>query len=306
MMLQAPQTLTLIPKMVKNPPLKALSLFNSSIVQGLQHSRESIAFTLHILLSSNLLLHSQSLLLQVITGRISSPFFTPLSLFQYLTQPSFSPSPMNQILLYESIINAHVQSQLPDEAIYYFNQMVDKNLVVGPNTFNNILSFLIKFDSFDKAWTLFNVSKEKVKLDVYSFGILIKGCCEAGDLGKSFELLDQIEKLGFSPNVVIYTTLIDGCCKNGDLDQAKMLFTKMEELGLVPNEYTYTVLINGLFKKGLRKDGFVLYEKMQRKGVLPSLHTFNSVMKEYCNEGKVGRKGYGRLRNWWIKWKGPV
>nr|KJB20076.1 hypothetical protein B456_003G131800 [Gossypium raimondii]KJB20077.1 hypothetical protein B456_003G131800 [Gossypium raimondii] len=270
------QSLTLIPKLAKNPPLKALSLFNSSILQGLQHTPESISFTLHILLSSNLRFHSQSLLLQIISGRISSPFFTPSSLFHYLTQHCFSPNSMNQIRLYESIINAHVQSQLPDQAIYYFNQMVDKNFVVGPNTFNGIMDFLIKFYCFEKAWTLFQESKGRVKLDVYSFGILIKGCCEAGDLGKSFELLDQIEELGLAPNVVIYTTLIDGCCKNGDLEQAKLLFAKMEELGLVPNEYTYTVLINGLFKRGLENDGLELYEKMQ-------------LMKVYCSEGKVGK-----------------
>ncbi|OMO91255.1 hypothetical protein COLO4_18513 [Corchorus olitorius] len=228
-MLQTPQALTLILKMLKNPPLKALSLFESSILQGVQHTPDTIAITLDILLSSNMLFHSQSLLLQ----------------------------------------------------------MLDRNLLVGPHTLNNVLGFLIKSDSFEKAWILFTESKKRVKLDVYSFGIMIKGCCDAGDLSKSFELLGQLEELDLSPNVVIYTTLIDGCCKNGDFEQAKMLFDKMGEIGLVPNEYTYTVLINGLFKKGLKKDGFELYQKMQLNGVIPNLYTYNSVMKEYCNEGKV-------------------
>ncbi|CAI9779985.1 unnamed protein product [Fraxinus pennsylvanica] len=45
-----------------------------------------------------------------------------------------------------------------------------------------------------------------------------------------------MSSIGYSPNVVVYTTLIDGCCKDGEVEKPKELFYKMEELGLVANQ----------------------------------------------------------------------
>ncbi|KAF3965564.1 hypothetical protein CMV_010258 [Castanea mollissima] len=288
--------------MVKRPPLKALSLFNSSTLEGLQRSHQSLSFIIDHLLSSKMLPHVQSLIQQVLSGRISSPTFTSSSLLHYLTKTNLSLD-STHVHLYEAIINAHVQCQLTEQALFYFTQMIDKGLVPGPKTFNNLLGFLINSNCFEKAWCLFNETKGKVEMDVYSFGIVIKGCCEAGDLDRGFELLVLLEEMGWSPNVVIYTTLIDGCCKNGDIERAKKLFRKMGELGLVANQYTYTVLINGLFKKGLKKDGFELYEEMEHNGVgkldkasslfdhlklfgqSPTLVTYNVLIAGFCRAG---------------------
>jgi pentatricopeptide repeat protein len=281
------QALILIQKMVKIPPLQALSLFNSSIQQGFQHTHHSISFLLQHLLDHHKLPHAQSLILQILSNKISSPFFTVPSLLHHLTQNQ-NPS-MTTALLYESIINAHLKSQLLDKALIFFNEMVDKGLVFRPNIFNSLLGSLVRSNCFEKAWLFFNELKERVKFDVYSFGIMIKGCCENGNLDKSFQLLGLLQDMGLSPNVVIYTTLIDGCCKNGDIERARLFFDKMGEMGLVANQYTFTVLINGLFKKGLKKDGFDLFEKMKINGLFPNLYTYNCLMNEYCGEGKICR-----------------
>ena len=177
-MSQRRHALVLIPKMVKSPPLKALSLFNSSTVQGLQHSHQSLSFIIHHLLSSKMLPHVQSLIQQILSGRISSPTFTSSSLLHDLTQNNLSLD-STHVHLYEAIINAHVQCQLTEQALFYFTQMIDKGLVPGPNTFNNLLGFLIKSNCFEKALCVFNETKGNFQMDVCSFGIMIKGCCEA-------------------------------------------------------------------------------------------------------------------------------
>ncbi|KAK2986094.1 hypothetical protein RJ640_003749 [Escallonia rubra] len=276
-MSQAHPALTLIPKLLKIPPLRALSLFNASTQQGLQQTPQSISTVLHLLISSNHLPHAQSLLLQLISGRLPA---TLPSLLRHLPPPHSAP-------LYETIVNAHLQAHSPQEALHYFDQMLDKNLTPTSNTFNNLLSFLVKSGDFEKSWCFFNEMKSRVVLDDYSFGIMVKGCCENSELKRAFEVFDQMGEMGFSPNVVVYTSLIDGCCKSGDVEKAKGLFCKMGELGLIVNQYTYTVLINGLFKKGLKSEGFELFEKMKEDGVLPDLHTYNSVINVYCKDGEL-------------------
>ncbi|KAL9325506.1 hypothetical protein ACSQ67_006151 [Phaseolus vulgaris] len=126
-------------------------------------------------------------------------------------------------------------------------------------------------------------------MDVYSFGFIIKGCCEVGDLMKGFRLVTMLEAFGLSPNVVIYTTLIDGCCKNGDVMLAKKLFCKMDRLGVVANQHTYSVLMNGFFKQGLQMEGFQMYQNMKQSGIVPNVYAYNCVISEYCNGGMVDK-----------------
>ncbi|KAL0712939.1 hypothetical protein Bca4012_019917 [Brassica carinata] len=260
---KAQKTLILLANIIKVPPVKAFSLLNPSNVHGFQHTQESFSILLSLLLSTNLLPHAQSLLLQVISGRIHSQSFTPSSLLHYLTRSETS-KPKSR--LYQVIINTYIQSQSLDSAVSYFTEMIQKGLVPGSNCFNNLLTFVAGSSSFDVFWAFFNENKTRVALDVYSFGIAIKACCEAGETEKSFHLLAALRENGFSPNVVIYTTLIDGCCKRGEIEKAKALFSEMERIGLVANERTYTVLIHGLFKNGVTKQGFEMYEKMKEDG----------------------------------------
>ncbi|KAL7238172.1 hypothetical protein ACSBR2_004303 [Camellia fascicularis] len=277
-MSQNHQAFTLIPNLVKIPPIKALSLFNSSTLHGFDHTHQSISFVLHLFLSSEMLSHAQSLLLRLLSGRISSSFFTISSLLNHLTQTHLDFKP-HHALLYESIVNTHVQLQLPEQSLFCFIEMIEKGLVPSSNSFNAFLACLLRSNNFEKAWWVFKDMRGRVVMDVYSFGVMIKGCCENGDLNRAFEVLAQLEDLGLCPNVVIYTTLIDGCCKSGDINRAKKLFNEMGELGLVAGQFTYTVLINGFFKKGFKKDGFELWEKMNLDGVSPNIYTYNSIMK---------------------------
>ncbi|KAF9599294.1 hypothetical protein IFM89_036592 [Coptis chinensis] len=274
----------LMQKMVKTPPLKALSLFNSST----QQTQDSATVILQILLSSNLLVQAQSLLLQLISGRLSSVSFSPSSLLSSSTSSTL-------LLVYDAIVNAYVQSQMPEQSLFYLKEMINRSLVPRSNTFNAVLTLLFNSNLFEQAWLVFNETTNK---DSHSFGIMIKGCCQVGHVIKGFEILAQMLEMGFSPTVVIYTSLIDGCCKKGDIEEANKLFIEMGSLGLVPNEVTYTVMINGYFKKGFKKEGLELYEEMKVRGVNPNMYTYNSVLNQYCKDGNVSKafRMFGEMR----------
>ncbi|ESW26112.1 hypothetical protein PHAVU_003G091900 [Phaseolus vulgaris] len=291
------KTLILIQKMVKVPPPKALLLFNSSTYEGIHHTPHSISFILNHLLSHDMLPQAQSVILRLISGRIPSYAFSPSSLIPQLTPAHFTSS-STYAPLYEAIVNAYVRSHSPDQALTFLHQMIHKGHLPTSNTFNNLLCALIRSNCFDKAWWVFNQLKIKVVMDVYSFGFMIKGCCEVGDLMKGFRLVTMLEAFGLSPNVVIYTTLIDGCCKNGDVMLAKKLFCKMDRLGVVANQHTYSVLMNGFFKQGLQMEGFQMYQNMKQSGIVPNVYAYNCVISEYCNGGMVDKafKVFGEMR----------
>ncbi|KAK7310689.1 hypothetical protein RJT34_08349 [Clitoria ternatea] len=201
---------------------KHVSFSRSSGLQLLNLSRTSPHSPLYILH-----LKSPSFLWHAIPSSISTsapniwsnfPLNVDTLLLHYFTSYS------TYTLLYEAIINAYVHSQSPDQAVNFLHQMIHNGHLPRSNTFNNILILLIRSNSFYKAWRIFWELKGKVVLDVYSFGIMMKGCCEVGDLMKGFQLLAMLDQMDLSPNVVIYTTLIDGCCKNGDVQLAEVGF----------------------------------------------------------------------------------
>ncbi|GMN24190.1 hypothetical protein TIFTF001_000453 [Ficus carica] len=171
--------------MVKRPPLEALSLFNetTTTTNGFEHTPQTIYFIVDHLLSFNLLTHAQSLIAKLLSGRISSSLFTPSSLLRHLTHPhNPSLTSSRRRHLYEAIVGAQVLSQSPEDAVLYLTQMVEERLVPGSFTFNNVLSSLVKSKRFEKALWVFNEFRDRTELDEYSFGIMIKSCCEAGDL----------------------------------------------------------------------------------------------------------------------------
>uniref|UniRef100_A0A803LTT7 Pentatricopeptide repeat-containing protein n=1 Tax=Chenopodium quinoa TaxID=63459 RepID=A0A803LTT7_CHEQI len=255
----------------------------------MEHTHDSIDLILSFLISFKFMPQAQFFTLQLLSGRIkSSSPLNAASIVQSFTK-NYPISHPICVHLQEIIFNAYVEAKLPEEALKSFIEMINHGSVPRLNLFNSLLILLLESNHLEKGWWVFNEFKGKVELDVYSFGIMIKGFCQGNDLERAFNVLDGLDDVGMSPNVVIYTTLIDGCCKNSDIAKAKDLFNKMEELGLVANQHTYTVLMNGLFKKGLKKEGFQLYEKMKDCGILPNIYTYNSMMNEHCKDGLLGR-----------------
>lgn len=96
--------------------------------------------------------------------------------------------------------------------------MINYGCVFRLNLFNFLLIFFLESNYFEKVWWLFNEFRCNVEMDVYSFGIMIKGFCDENDLERVFRVLVRLGDLGLFSNVVIYIILIDGCCKNGDID----------------------------------------------------------------------------------------
>ncbi|CAL9097366.1 unnamed protein product [Musa acuminata var. zebrina] len=196
------------------------------------------------------------------------------------TQPIHHPATTS--LIFRLLIDAHIRSQKPCPAALYLDRMLRCGLTPPITTFNRLLHLLLASDLLHTASSLFLDAKNRVPLDAYSFGIMIRGLCDAGRLDEASNLMEEFEAGGSPPSVVMYTTLIDGCCRRGSFDAARRLFDRMKGQGVAPNEFTYTVMISGCFRNGFSNAGFELYDEMKRAGVFPNLYTYNVLMSQCC------------------------
>ncbi|KHN03055.1 Pentatricopeptide repeat-containing protein [Glycine soja] len=275
-MSQSHEALILIQKMVKVPPPKALLLFNTATYQGLHHTPHSISFILNLLLSSDMLLQAQSLILRLISAIFNA----------YVHSLTF---------LHHMIHWGHVPRSNTDRDSTAGSKGSTRSKKYKAKTEGNNLSpiwhwhprnqLIFSFYLFisggadPRTWWVFNEFKRKVVMDAYSFGIMIKGRCEAGDLMKGFRLLAMLEEFGFSLNVVIYTTLIYGCCKSGDVRLAKKLFCTMD------SEYCNARMVDkalNVFAEMREKDTAVrLFNQLKSNGLSPTLVTYNTLIAGY-------------------------
>ena len=73
--------------------------------------------------------------------------------------------------------------------------------------------------------------------------------CNAGKLNEARELFHSLPAKGLKIDVYTYNIMIKDLCKEGLLVDAEELLMNMEEDGCSPNECTYNVFVQGLLRR---------------------------------------------------------
>ena len=75
--------------------------------------------------------------------------------------------------------------------------------------------------------------------------------CRAGEFGKAWRLLEQMESATCQPDVVTFNTLLAACSRpHTPPHAAAKLFMKLQQAGVVPNGRTYTAMIAASGRSG--------------------------------------------------------
>ncbi|CAN1239850.1 Pentatricopeptide repeat-containing protein At1g62930, chloroplastic [Linum grandiflorum] len=131
-----------------------------------------------------------------------------------------------------------------------------------------------------------------IRHDLYTLSMLTNCFCRLGRVDYGFSVLGKVFRLGFEPNVVMFTTLIDGLCKDGNVVQAVKLLDKiaaqgMKAKGVSPDAVTYNCLIRCLCDLKQWERSVMLLNEMVELNILPTVVTCNTLVDAYCKEGKV-------------------
>ncbi|KAK8647922.1 hypothetical protein V6N13_121646 [Hibiscus sabdariffa] len=95
--------------------------------------------------------------------------------------------------------------------------------------------------------------------DIVTCSILLDGLCKTGTVYK-------LSENGLKPNVYTYTIMINGFLKQGLSDEAYQLFRSMRGNDCVPDSCCYNVMIQGLFRSSYNLKATQLLAEMVGKG----------------------------------------
>ncbi|WJX43621.1 hypothetical protein P8452_30692 [Trifolium repens] len=164
---------------------------------------------------------------------------------------------------------------------------VDVNVVV----YNKLFNILVKCNRLDDAVCLFKeIARLNFNVDRFTFNILIRGFCVAGEIDEAFRFLNDMRSFGCYPDVVTYNTLIHGLCRINEVDRGRELLKEVglgSEFGPKLNDVSYTTVILGYCKVGKMNEALFLFDEMVRFGIRPSLATFNVLIDGFVKAGDV-------------------
>lgn len=195
--------------------------------------------------------------------------------------------------VYNKFLSLLISRNQLDKAVVFFRGHVLKSRAFRPDnfTFNIVIRGLCVAGNIEKAFELFDVMRSfGCRPDLFTYNTLINGLCRVGSADRGQELLREIQfQCEFSPDVVTYTSVISGYCKLGKMEDAATLFHEMISCGIRPNLFTFNVTIDGFGKKGEMASALKIYEQMVSNGVCPDVVTLTSLIEGYSRIGDMNQ-----------------
>ncbi|GAA0183926.1 hypothetical protein LIER_31257 [Lithospermum erythrorhizon] len=104
-----------------------------------------------------------------------------------------------------------------------------------------------------------------------TYNTLMKAC--GTDYYRAKGLMDEMKKMGLSPNNISWSILIDICGSSGNVEGALQILRCMQEGGIQPDVITYTTAIKVCIESKNIRYAFLLYAEMKRYQIKPNMVT---------------------------------
>ncbi|KAM3341029.1 pentatricopeptide repeat-containing protein, chloroplastic [Capsicum galapagoense] len=118
-----------------------------------------------------------------------------------------------------------------------------------------------------------------------TYNILMKAC--GSDYYRAKALMEEMKKVGLSPNNISWSILIDICGGSGNVEGALQILRAMREAGIQPDVVTYTTIIKVCVENKDFKSAFSLFAAMKRYQIKPNMVTYNTLLRARSRYGSL-------------------
>ncbi|XP_024989028.1 pentatricopeptide repeat-containing protein At2g39620 [Cynara cardunculus var. scolymus] len=194
----------------------------------------------------------------------SYSLFKKINLARLVFNATSNPS----VILWNSIIKAHIRSNQHQEAILMYNKLLNTDSFAG-------------------------------QPDKYTYTFVLKACTHLLDIEDGILLHEEIVNRGLESDVFIGTGLVDMYCKCGDLVHARQVFDKIPNKDVV----VWNAMIAGLSHSSDFAQAVEVFRSMQLQGevepnsvsllnLFPAICKLSSVRLCKCIHGFVIRRNF--------------
>ncbi|KAK4368341.1 hypothetical protein RND71_012133 [Anisodus tanguticus] len=183
------------------------------------------------------------------------------------------------------LISLYGKSGLFKNAQKVFDEMPERSL----KSVNALLGACVNSKKYDELETLFEELPEKVKVkrDVVTYNIMIKGLCDKGELDKARGLVYEIEKNGLKPDLVTFNTILGAFYMNGKFDDGEKMWDLMVSKDVKPDIRSYNVKLVGLMNEDKESEAVKLVGELGSFELKPDVFTYGALIRGYCEKGNL-------------------
>ncbi|KAH7297105.1 hypothetical protein KP509_26G053700 [Ceratopteris richardii] len=184
-----------------------------------------------------------------------------------------------------SIIAACTQYSKLFQAVDYFLKMLAKGIQPDDVTFSNTLVACSSLGTIKKGRLIHH---HIIEMDFQSLANVGTSLADMyGKCGSVGDLLNTFESLPYR-DVVSWGTLISGCAQCGQTDLTRKYFSEMQKEGFLPNEVTFTSIFAACSNAGNIDEGCMYLKLMTSDfGLKPTLHHCLCIIDLLARAGKL-------------------
>ncbi|KAI5065835.1 hypothetical protein GOP47_0018459 [Adiantum capillus-veneris] len=220
----------------------------------------------------------------------SSPVVSNALLGMYISCGSFSDAEnafkklfTRNVVTWNTIINACVQSGHPKRAFCYFKQMMVHGVLPNMSIYASLLSacaFLAALAEGRRIHELLLVGGVQPDVVLGTAIVNFYGKCgSVEDAQRIFERMPQ-------RNVAAWNSIIATFCHIGDIDKACTLFVQMQDDGIRPDEITFLTIVSSFSHAGLVDEALNYFLLMAGdNSLVPTVEHYNCLIDLFGRAG---------------------
>merc|ERR1719498_1329128 len=169
---------------------------------------------------------------------------------------------------FSTLLDACIDEEEHHLASLALEQMCESGVTMNCVLLTTLMKGFIRSKHLDKAMQLFDNMRgesSQVKPDMITYSMLIKAQCDAGDMGKALQILEDMLQCKCDIDDVVFTHLIEGCCHVSNVALAEKLFKDMQSANIMPSVYTLTAMVKVYGKCAQSEKAWELVQSMHER-----------------------------------------
>merc|ERR1719146_189464 len=159
-------------------------------------------------------------------------------------------------------------------------------------SYNTMLDACARCSSMGRVSNILEDMKASaVEPDIITYSTIVKGYCQAGDVDKGFQVLEEMKRDSkFAPDEILSNSLLDGCAKQHRVEEALHLLEDMIASGTAPSNYTLSILVKLMGRARRLGQAFALIEDLcATHGFRPNIQVYTCLIQACIHNRQIDR-----------------